>query len=431
VIEHCRRARHIAFSVPEGVTQIAGANESGKTSAMEAIMRIIHGLRGFAPFRKPELTWNELRGGAKLDLGELEAELILTEGKDDGGKVKVTRKDGTALKADVLHELFGEFSRDPVELARAKEDEVVRVLQQIAGAEHCERAQALEAAYAEAYAARRMAKQEADRFGGQADPGAEPVAVAVDEVMAALKLAQEHNESQARKARAIERAGDEVKAARANADRAARRVTELEAALVEARAEVDRLCATHNTLIASEQALPQPEALQDTTALQQKIAAAGAANKARETWREARTRFERWMESIAKVTEFERKVATLEDEREKHARTVKLPVPGIAWSKGTVTIDGRPWRDESTSKLMRICTRLVLAAQVAEGKPALLFVHRGESCDQKSFNEICAEVAKVPGARLIFEKVGKEHEGGAAVIRVDDGVGYGEGEQVF
>lgn len=431
-VDFNRACRHVAFSVPAGVTQIAGENESGKTSALEAMMRVFRGLKGFAPFRKPQLTWNELRGGAKFDLGELDAELILTEANNDkGGVVKVTRKDGTPLKAEVLHELFGEHSHDPNELARASEDEVIRVLQQLSGPEFVERQNQLGADYDQAYAERAAAKKVLGGFGTQPNPGDEPEAINVDDALAAMKEAQAFNDEQQRRVRALERASDAVHAATAIADKAHYRVEELRAALTSAETEAANARGRVDQANAALSLLVQPETFLNVTPLQQRIAEAGARNREREQWRAAQDRWTRWQDAVRLANDLERKVAALADEKEKHARSVKLPVEGIGWNKGQVTIDGRPWREESTSKLMRICTRLILAAQAAEGKLKLIFVHRGESLDKKSFAALCEEVNAVPDAVLLMEKVGEPLDGGAAVIRMVDGVGIGDDEPVF
>ncbi len=426
-----RAARHVSFTVPRGITEICGPNKGGKSSTMEMLMRILHGLRGF-DFRKPQLTWGELRGGGRCDLGDIEAEVVLTEANQDkGGELKAYYKgSGEKVKQDQLATLLGDYlALDPLRMAELDQKNLIPILQKLAGADYCAEAERIEREHQAAYDERRFAKAELGKFGTQPPPGDEPEEIKIDAVTTELTRAQEHNGAQLLRERSIERAKDAENAAHGKAERARRRVMELEAALDDARAEFQRAASEAATCTVAVQALPQPDPTIDVAPLQYQLAAAGARNKAREQWRAAQERWSRWQAATDRVNGLERKVQQLADEREKHCRTVQLPVEGLGWGGGRITINGRPWEDESTSSLMLICAALLLEMQPPETL-RLIFIHRAESLTQESFDKLRALV-DAKGGTVVAEKVGEPHEGCAAVVRIVDGFGTADGEQVF
>lgn len=425
-VSNWKAARNVAFAPAIGVTQIVGPNESGKSSTLDAVIGTLAGARKrkatsdrVAMDERP-LRIGELRGGCKLDLGDIEVERVLTEANAErGGSLKVTTKSGAKMGQRDLDTLFGDYSFDPLAIARMKADELVKVLQQLSGPEWVEEMARIESELATAEVERTAAGRRFRALGTQPDPGPEPEEVKVDDAIAELARAGKHNDEQQMRARALERAGDEVRRAEGAHAFSERRVAELEAELAGAKMAAAENGLTLERARYALENLPQPEPFIDATPLQKRIADAGALTRQREGWQAARRRYDEWRAASREQAGLETRISELRDQREKHARTAQLPVPGLTWQGGVVLVDGKPWSQESTSKLLRICTKLAMALH-----PDLrvILIHQGEGLDQQSFTEIC-ELAHAQGVDVLMEVVGEPHEGGDAVIEIREGVG--------
>lgn len=413
-ISNWKAARHVVFSVKPGVTQICGPNESGKSSSLHAIIGTLAGVRkirdpqSLKSFEDQILTVGELRGGCKLDLGDIDVERVLTEkNQDKGGELHATFKDGKKVPKpqDVLSALFG-ASIDPLALARMPAKELILVLQEIAGQEWLDEKKRIDQEYEAAKAQRALSKKRLAEFGTQPDPGPEPQTVSTDQAMEELKKAQAFNEEQGRRNTEIEKNKHAVHLLEV-------RIGELKQALQQAEIELKTL---------TEASLPSPQPLIDVAPLQRTISEAGAQNKAREVWQAARARVERWKEASKEVNELENKVSELSDTKEKHARAMKLPVEGFTWTDERLFFEGRPWEQESTSKRLKLCLKLGIALHP---DLQLILIHQGEGLDQKSFLEFCDEVHEA-GFDCLMEVVGDPKQGGDAVVVIREGYGYGE-----
>lgn len=139
-VTNWKRARRVAFAPAVGVTQIVGPNESGKTSTLDAVIGTLAGARkrlnpaDRVGMDRAPLTIGELRGGCVLDLGDIEVERVLTEANAaKGGVLHVRPKAGGKMGQRELDALFGDFSFDPLAIARMKPGELIGVLQRLSG----------------------------------------------------------------------------------------------------------------------------------------------------------------------------------------------------------------------------------------------------------------------------------------------------------
>ena len=412
-ISNFRACRRLRFTPPpKGIVQLVGPNESGKSSALDAMQGTLKGcrssqvpgeVRGLGGANRKPLTDGELRGSCTLDLGDIIVERSMTEANaDKGGTLRIKAVDGEKRIQDDLDLMFGPGSFDPLELTRLDASKFVKVLQSLAGEEFTSALAKLDADIAQAEADRTAANRELKRYGTQPAPGPEPVVLQVAEVMAGLDLIRSFNADQARRASAIQRAALQVEVAEGAVKRAAKRVSELEAALEEARGEMIRASEKAEHECELRDALPKPEEEKSTTDLEAQIAEAGRTQRAHEEWRKATERALAWSERANEANEAERKVRDLRDERVKLARTAKLPIEGLAWTSEGATLDGYPIEELSSSRRLRLCVKLAVALHP---ELRLWLIREGSLLDNGAFAELL-EMAEEEEAQVIVEVVG-------------------------
>ena len=112
-IENFQKIRTFLLKPEGNVIKITGANGSGKTSVLDAIMLALAGARGgpSAPVRR-----GAGRGVVRLDLGDIRVTRTWFEGGDSKGEMFIEAEDGRRYGTPqrMLDALMGEISFDPL-----------------------------------------------------------------------------------------------------------------------------------------------------------------------------------------------------------------------------------------------------------------------------------------------------------------------------
>ncbi len=112
-IENFQRIKTFRLQPEGNVIKITGANGSGKTSVLDAIMLALAGARGgpSAPVRR-----GAGRGVVRLDLGDIRVTRTWFEGGDSKGEMFIEAEDGRRYGTPqrMLDALMGEISFDPL-----------------------------------------------------------------------------------------------------------------------------------------------------------------------------------------------------------------------------------------------------------------------------------------------------------------------------
>ncbi|HHE72559.1 MAG TPA: hypothetical protein ENL34_09805, partial [Chloroflexi bacterium] len=174
-ITNYKGARQVDILADPTVNEVAGQNEQGKTSTIDAILASLRGVRHMGP---DPLTHGAIKGNVRLELEEVDEELIprpdgdllvkrtLNEkNADRGGSLTIKAADGSKWGQRELDKLFGTFTFDPLAFSKMRVSDQITALQQLAGEEFCLQLAELDGKIAGMTARRPDLKRDLSRFG--------------------------------------------------------------------------------------------------------------------------------------------------------------------------------------------------------------------------------------------------------------------------
>lgn len=398
--EHFKRLRAVAISPAGNVIEVTGDNGSGKTSTLDAIWAALGGKDAVPD--KPVRT------------GEERASIVLTLGDRDGVKLKVTRKfrlvDGQP-KTDLIVEsaegarfsspqsmldaLVGELCFDPMAFTRMKPEAQIEALRKFVPEVDFAKIEGLNKRdYDERTDLNRQAKQlRAEVATLPPPPEALPARVDTAALENELGRAAEHNSAiAARKAR---REGAEAQLAALD-----RQIADLVGRRDALAAQLD-------------EAETLPAAI-DTDEVRQMLEQGRRSNAvlhALERRKELETRAEEFeAESAARTAAIEKRAA----EAQAAVQKAKMPIPGLGFGDGFVTLNGEPLAQASKAQQIRAS---VAIAAAMNPKLRVAFVADGSLLDSKSWAAL-EEYATAHDLQIWVETV-TAHT--AAAIHIEDG----------
>lgn len=402
---------------PDGnLVQITGANGNGKTSILDAISWALEGqsvIQG-EPIRK-----GEKKAWVSLDLGEMIVKRTFRKGADGEttSSITVESKEGAKFPSPqaLIDKLIGRLAFDPLAFARMKAREQFDELKRLVpGVDFAKIEEANKADFEKRTALNRRAKEaraqeEAIKLSidGPVDQ--------IDEMALITKLEEAgktNSDIEARKIRREQTAKtvaenrkreiETLHAATAAINKIRAEAEQKEKEIVAAcKAERDRLIAEADDLQGKLDAAPPLPAVVDVSALRKEIDDARAANKIRIERRakvEARDRAEKFEKEAAILTE------TMEarelDKRQK-VEAAKLPVEGMGFGEGIVTMNGVPFNQASDAEQLRASIAIAMSLNP---KLRVIRVRDGSLLDDKSL-ALLGEMAKDKDYQVWIERV--------------------------
>jgi DNA repair exonuclease SbcCD ATPase subunit len=362
--ENFKRLTAVTVRPDGSLVQITGKNGAGKSSLLDSIYVALAG-KSAAP--KQPIRKGQKKATIRLDLGELIVTREFRAEKDGDGyttSLTVESKDGAQFRSPqtMLDALLGSLSFDPLLFARAPAKEQVDMLKALVPGFDFDEADRLNAAdYEKRRDVNRRVKElraQAEGIDAPEDAG-EPIdeTALVDE----LEKAGEHNADietrKANRARLERDAAELVKEADAHEAHAAdlrARAEKAEGAAKEARDEAVSI----RTKLARAEALPEPV---DTSEIRAKIASAREHNEHCKT-----AEHRRGLEAAAERLEEESETlsAIMGERNAEKALAIqkaKLPVPGLAFGSGEVTLAGVPFEQGSDAEQLRASCAIAAA----------------------------------------------------------------------
>lgn len=394
VAENIKKIRAVEIE-PKGrrLVQITGKNGQGKTSVLDAIW---YGLAGKRALPEKPVRKGAEKAKIKLDLGELTVTRIIQPGGQMTLHVEGAKGAKFSSPQQVLDELLGALTFDPLAFVTMKPKEQINALRQVVKIEL--NIEEMNAATEKDFSERRDVNREIERLKAEVSTITVQDGLPKDkqdesQILAKLtdagKLNREAQEVDAAKREAL---GKAQGAGRAH-DVVAEHLSKSEARIEQLKQELAQEEANHKDLkhnvselakkagkLAKEaNAMPDGQMV-DVSALTAQLQTVQLTN------REIDKRVRR--EGLRKqLTEKQRSADTLTramEDREEAKRnaisSAKMPVPGLAFDEEHVTFNGIPLDQLGEGEQIRISTAIAMAANP---KLRILRVMHGEALDDE------------------------------------------------
>lgn len=355
--ENIKRLVAVEITPDGNVVQITGRNGAGKTSVLDSIWWALAGASHIqaAPIRNGANT-----ARIRLDLGEIVVTRTFSRGK---GEEKVTTSlivenaDGARFPSPqrMLDELLGELSFDPLAFARAAPKTQLDMLKRLVPGVDFE---AIEEANRADYEKRRDINRRVKDLRAQAAgmQASEDPPEPIDEtaLVDALEKAHEHNNDIERRRENRRRYEQEAEHKRAEAAQCREEAERL----IERAKLLEKSADSLEKKLADAGELPEPI---DTAEIRAEIQAA----------REHNALVERSLAMLRLVNEAdvleqqsEELTRAMEERNHEKAKAIaaaKIPVPGLAFGDGVVTLNGVPFDQASDAEQLRASVAIAAA----------------------------------------------------------------------
>lgn len=418
VAENFKRLVAVEVTPTGSVVEIAGPNEAGKSSLIDAIWAALGGEDSLPdmPIRK-----GETEAIIRLDLGEyvvVRTFKLREDGKSWTTKLRVENADGFRSQSPqtVINSLLGKFTFDPLEYDRMKMKDKFEVMKGFVPGIDFE---ALAKADNEDREKRTEINRDAKALQAQIDAiriPADAPTEKVDEAALVDEIASvgEHNaEIERRKERraAVAKEAADLRAAaaadKAKCDELLAEIQRIRALGVEKEVKADEL----DEKLANAEPLPAPK---DATEIRGRLDAAKTANLLVEM-RINRSALEQRHANLA--AKAEALTASIEDRQAGKIKAIteaKLPVEGLEFGDDVILLNGIPLDQCSAAQRLRTSVAIAMAANP---RLRVLRISEGSLLDSRGMR-ILAEMCEGRGYQAWVEKV---DETGKSGIVIEDG----------
>jgi DNA repair exonuclease SbcCD ATPase subunit len=392
--ENVKRLAAIEIRPDGNVVQITGKNGQGKTSVLDAIAWALEGTSHIQaqPIRK---GWTDAQ--IRLEIAGADAHLKVTrkfKAKEDGGyttAITVENAEGARFPSPqaMLDALVGELAFDPLAFTRMKPADQFETLKRfVPGVDFAE----IEAAQKKDFDERTAINRQAKALRAQADGIAVPAGPPPEEIdesalVAELQRAGEHNA--------------EIERRRGNREQAVRDIAEMSAKALDKLAEAERLRAEADAAVAeAERIAAEAGELQkkldaagelptpiDTAELTARIDKARLANKALDAHRQKANILEQAGKAEAHAAELTKKLEERTAAKADAIAKAKMPIDGIGFGDGFVTLDGVPF--EQASDAQQLAASIAIAAAM-NPKLRVIRVRDGSLLDEDAMKMLAA-----------------------------------------
>jgi chromosome segregation ATPase len=399
--ENVKRLKAVAITPKGNVVQITGANGSGKSSVLDAILWALAGLKGAD---KEPIRQGETSARIRLDLGDV---IVTRKFTPSGSTLKVEASDGAVFPSPqgLLDSLLGALSADPLAFTRLTPTEQRRQLGDLVGL--TAELTALDAQRAEAYASRTEIGRDVKRLQGalamfgDVPDDAKPVDVA--QLMGTLAEVEASHE-------AAHQYATQVKAMESGIGEADARIQQLreEIAAAEAYREDCReaLTALRSAPVV---ATGSPEAIRQQIVDAQKINTIADRAKQR-----AALALE-LAESEAQSATLTAQIAACDEAKRALVEAAELPLDGLAFAEDGLLYHDVPLSQASSAEQLRVSTAIAMALN-----PTLrvIRIKDGSLLDESSL-ALLEQMAEARDFQVWIERVDTS---GAVGIVMEDGM---------
>lgn len=407
--ENVKRLSAVQITPKGNVVVIAGQNDAGKTSVLDAIM---YGLAGGGSLPSMPVRRGQKKARVELDLGELVVKRTFTE--SGGTALVVSNKNGLRYPSPqaILDALVGRLTFDPLAFSRQAPKEQAATLQQLVGLDFTKQEEEHRQLFFERQNENRSLKQLEARLAllPVPEPGLPAGEQSVENVMAEMEEASKKNQANEERRQLLLRCEARMKdlvtqidAKTLEAERIEKEIQVLEAQLQEQRVAFDNI----KTELVGLQDV-------DLTPFRQRAADVQAVNVKIRAANERATVQQSILKQKAVTDGLTKKMEKLTKDREEATKKAKFPVKGLAFTAEGVTLEGIPFDQCSASQQLKVSVAIGLALNP---KLKVLLCRDASLLDEKNL-ALLAQMADEAKAQVWIERVG---EGDAVSVVIEDG----------
>ena len=390
------------------MTTISGANESGKSSTLDAISVLLQGKAAKIPIpvrkgaKKAIITgtiqadtWDAFNGTLRVERH------ISAKGT---WSIKITSNDVPQKAPETMLRTIFPHAIDPVELVNMPPAERAILLKQIMGLDFAELDEDREYAYNQRTETNRIHKSlQAQLASTPTYPDAPKEEVSIAGLTAELRKRKETNDTRTEHLQRVAKIGEQIVIARNTI------------AAYQADIEDLRLELTENEQMQKKLVASQPFQADEEETLQQ-IASASETNKQVQANRDHSNLEDRLCLADTKRDELTNQIEQIDENKAAQLSAIKLPVDGLSFTENDIFYRGLPFNDKqlSAEELLKVSFSMAIAAN-----PNLkdILIHNGNDLDRKNL-KIIEEMAKEHGVHVWLERI----EGGRGAILIEDGM---------
>jgi recombinational DNA repair ATPase RecF len=433
--ENVKKLRAVEITPTGSVVEITGPNGQGKSSVLDAIFYAVRGTEGIP---SSVVRQGEEKAFVKLELGETATELIVTRHFTAAGTTRLTVEspDGAVFKSPqtMLDQLVGALSFDPLEFIRLKPAEQLNQLRRVVKLEVD--LDQLDAKTKRVFDARTETRREVKRLEARLMVLPAPAADTPDELVDTGALVQKLQEAGTFNAHCESQIKDRenrkisVEAARITADNHRKQANII---IDEAEEQIKRI--KGNAEHKSAEQLQKAEQLDlksneeesqlvmigdspaavDTQELAAQIKQAEVTNLNVQR-KKAHQELQSQVESHQKVLNDQDLTILYNNElRQQVITQAKMPVDGLSFGDGEVTLNGLPLGNASSGEQLRVSVALAMAANP---KLRILRVKDGSLLDEANL-KLLTELAELNDFQVWLERV--EDSGTRPSVVMEDG----------
>ncbi len=386
----------VAVSIkPDGnMVEITGSNGQGKTSVLDSIL---WALKGSSKIQTMPIRNGVEEARIRLDLGELIVTRKFKKDKEGETTSSLTVESGDGARFPspqaMLDGLLGELAFDPLAFARMKAREQFDQLKRFVPGVDFEKIDNLNRAdFEKRREIRRQAKL--DRAASDKIVAAEVAAVDETAIFEEVRKASDHN--------------GEIENRKIRREQAANEITRLQASVKQNREEIESIKRTIageedkindlQTKLAQAGELPAPI---DVNAIQAKLVEAKKTNAQAAEFKKKIDYSKQADELDRAAVEITNRMETREIEKRAAIEKAKLPVAGLGFGDGIVTMNGVPFDQASGAEQLR--TSIAIAMSL-NPKLRVIRVSDGSLLDEKSL-KMLAEMANAADYQVWIERV--------------------------
>lgn len=389
--ENVKRLVAVEIAPDGNVVQITGKNASGKTSVLDSIYWALCG--------KDAVQSTPIRAGQEearitLDMGEIVVTRTFSVSDDNKftTKLEVYSADGAKFPRpqDMLDQLIGSLSFDPLEFARKPQKEQVDALKVFVPEVDFE---AIAAANAEDYDARRLANQQAKELKATAAAIDVPIVPDLDESLNEDELLQQITDAGKHNAQIVER--------QARRSAVSNEIIEAEKKIAALKKEIDTLVAANADRKAKLEAAPALPALVSVDELTADLAKARRVTAMREASAAKMDYLDRAAAAEKTAIELTDRMAARQEEVRAKIAEAQMPVPGLSLTDTDVLLNEVPFGQASHAEQLRASVAIAMAANP---KLRVILVRDASLLDDDSM-KIIADLAADKDYQIWVERV--------------------------